>query len=239
MSDSNLTHDLDNMPKITLTMFLLVLFVITIGVIAAVIVLPLMLPGLTRSLVGPDVKAYWYISRASAIIAYGLLWLSMVLGLLMTNKLARSWPGSLAAYDLHQFVSLLGLSFVIVHSLILIGDQYISVNLLQVLVPFATTKYRPEFVGLGQIGIYLWLMIIVSFTIRRRIGTRAWRLVHFVSFVSYFVALIHGITSGTDTTALWMQVFYWGSLGILLFLLVFRVLSRLLAPAARTKPTEV
>jgi len=238
MSDSNLNHDVDNTSKISLTMFLPVLFVITIGVIAAIIVLPWMIPGLTRSLVDQDVKAYWYISRASAIIAYGLLWLSMVLGLLMTNKLARTWPGSLAAYDLHQFISLLGLSFVMVHSLILIGDRYMSINLLQVLVPFTTTKYRPEFVGLGQIGFYLWLILIVSFYFRRRIGTHAWRLVHFASFSAYLVALIHGVASGTDTTALWMQVFYWGSSGMLLFLIVIRVLNTLLAPDPRAKPTE-
>jgi predicted ferric reductase len=238
MSDSNLTHDLDTLPKITLTLFILVLLVVTTGVLAAVIVLPMMLPGLTRSLVGQDIKAYWYISRASAIVAYGLLWLSMMLGLSMTNKLARSWPGSLAAYDLHQFISLLGLSFVIVHALVLIGDRFTSISLIQVLVPFTTTKYRPEFVGLGQIGFYLWLVLIGSFYIRRRIGTHAWRLVHFASFISYLVALIHGIGSGTDTTTILMQVFYWGSSGILLFMVVFRILNRLLASAVRAEPSK-
>ena len=39
---------------------------------------------------GVEPKAYWYLSRSSAIVAYILLWISMVLGLAITNKLALS-----------------------------------------------------------------------------------------------------------------------------------------------------
>jgi predicted ferric reductase len=238
MSESNLAHDLDTMPRITLTMFVLVLLVVTSGVLAAVVVLPAILPGMARSLTGQDIKAYWYLSRGSAIVAYILLWLSMVLGLLMTNKIARVWPGNLAAHDLHQFVSLLGLSFVIVHSLILLGDRYMALSVSQIIVPFTTIKYRPEFVGLGQISFYLWLAVLISFYVRRKIGTHAWRVIHFASFISYLIGLIHGITSGTDSVTGWMQILYWGSSGVLLFLIVFRILNKLVTSPARAEPAQ-
>src|SRR5574341_1204377 len=122
------------------------------GAFAAVVVLPTWLPGLSASLLGNEPKAYWYLSRASAMVAYGLLWLSMAFGLIITNKLARVWPGGPTAFDLHQFASLIGLAFALFHALILMGDKYVNYNLAQVLVPFNSSGYKPVWVGLGQIG---------------------------------------------------------------------------------------
>jgi hypothetical protein len=64
-----------------------------LGMLAAMAMLPYWLPGLISSVEGPAPKAYWYLSRSSGLVAYALLWQSMVLGLLMTNRLARLWPG--------------------------------------------------------------------------------------------------------------------------------------------------
>src|SRR5512136_2001587 len=131
------TDELDTLPPpMPLPMLLLMLFAVAIGAFAAAIVLPNWLPGLSNSLLGSEPKAYWYLSRASAMVAYLLIWLSMALGLMMTNKMARAWPGSPTAFDLHQFASLLGLALALFHALILVGDKYIDYNLAQVLVPF-------------------------------------------------------------------------------------------------------
>src|SRR5574341_647780 len=159
------------------------------GAFAAVVVLPTWLPGLSASLLGASPKAYWYLSRASAMVAYGLLWLSMALGLLITNKMARLWPGAPTAFDLHQHASLLGLAFALFHGLILMGDKYIHYTLAQVLLPFASAGYRPVWVGLGQIALYLLAIVGLSFYVRRSIGHRAWRLIHYLSFVLYALAL--------------------------------------------------
>ena len=90
------------------------------------------LAGIQASLSGAQPKAYWYLSRATAFVAFGLLWLSMALGLAITNKLARLWPGGPAAADLHQYSSLLGLAFGCFHGLILTGDSYSGYTLAQV-----------------------------------------------------------------------------------------------------------
>src|SRR5438045_4073132 len=50
---------------------------------------PAWLAALFASLAGAQPTAYWYLSRASAIVGYLMLWGSMVLGLAITNKLAR------------------------------------------------------------------------------------------------------------------------------------------------------
>src|SRR5512132_2483555 len=108
------------------------------GVFAAVVALPPWLPGLSASLLGPEPKVYWYLSRSSAVAAYLLLWCSMATGLAISNRLARIWPGGPTAFDLHQYTSLLGLGFALFHALILMGDHYINYTLGQVLVPFAS-----------------------------------------------------------------------------------------------------
>ena len=125
------------------------------GAALALIMIPTWVPILGASLVGAEPKAYWYLSRASALAAFVLLWVSMASGLIISNKLARIWPGAFTAFDLHQFTSLLGLGFAVLHVLTLLGDRYIGYSLVQVLVPFANAPYRPLWVALGQVALYL------------------------------------------------------------------------------------
>ena len=193
-----------------------------IGALAAVVVLPTWMPHLAASLVGSDPKAYWYLSRGSAFVALSLLWLSMALGLSITNKMARTWPGVPVSFAMHEFISILGLGFAVFHALILLGDRYIGYSLAQVLVPFSSS-YEPLWVGLGQLGLYTMLIVTLSFYIRSHIGQKIWRSLHYVSFITYLIALLHGIAAGSDAALPWVQSYYWASGGTLLFLLCYRI----------------
>jgi predicted ferric reductase len=218
--------ELDDLrPAMPLSTLILMLLAVAAGTFAAVVVLPRWLPGLNASLLGSAPKAFWYLSRASALVAYSLLWLSMTLGVAITNRLARLWPGGPTAYDVHQHTSLLGLAFALFHGVILIGDQYIGYNLFQVLVPFSSASYRPLWVGLGQVGFYLLGIVGLSFYVRRSIGSRVWRLIHLLSYAVYLLALTHGVVSGTDSGSAWAQILYWTTGGSLLFLTLYRVIA--------------
>ena len=204
---------------------LIVLFLaIAIGTLLAVTLLPAWLPNLTASLLGPEPKAYWYLSRGTAFVSLSLLWVSMAFGLTITNKMAKLWPGAPTTFAVHEFVSLLGIAFAMFHGLILMGDRFINFTFAQVAIPFASTGFKPFWVGMGQIGFYVWLLVALSFYIRSRIGQKTWRAIHFASFLTYVAALVHGLMSGTDTSALWAQWYYWISGGSLLFLLMYRVI---------------
>jgi predicted ferric reductase len=214
------------------------------GTLLAAQILPAWLPQLSTSLLGAQPKAYWFISRGSAMVGFILLWMSMALGLVITNKIARVWPGGPTAFELHEYVSLLGMGFVLFHGLILMGDHYINYTLAQVLLPFGSQNYRPIWVGLGQLGLYTWAIVNGSFYIRRQIGTRSWRLIHFVSFVTFAMAMVHGLASGTDSNTVWGMAMYWITGGSLLFLLVYRILvrsgsSKVTRPLAATQPRKV
>jgi predicted ferric reductase len=212
-------------PAVPLYTVLLMLLAIAAGVFMAVVALPHWLPGLSASLLGPEPKVYWYLSRSSAVVAYLLLWVSMATGLTISNRLARIWPGGPIAFDLHQHTSLLGLGFALYHALILMGDHYINYSVVQVLAPFASASYRPLWVGLGQIGWYVLAVVSLTFYVRRKIGHRMWRLIHFLSYAMFVLALIHGLMSGTDSPTVWARGMYWASAASLLFLTTYRVLS--------------
>ncbi len=211
--------------SVNIQSFLTFLVSMTVGLLIAILVLPLWLPNMSFSLGGDAPKAYWYLSRATAFVSLSLLWLSMALGLGITNKMARLWPGAPAAFALHEYVSLLGLAFAVFHAVVILGDHYIKFTFLQLFIPFSTVDYRPFWVGIGQLAFYTWSILALSFYIRPTIGQKSWRFLHYGSFAMYLMGISHGIFSGTDVSAGWAQNYYWYSAGSLLFLLMYRILS--------------
>jgi len=189
------------------------------------VLIPNLLPGYASSLASEKPKVFWYLARASAIIAYLLLWFSMVLGVGVTNKLSARWPGLAKTNELHQYISILGIAIGLFHGLILVGDQYMNFSLWQIFVPFSTSTYRPLAVGFGQLAFYAWVVILISFYVRRKIGAKVWRGIHYAGYFTYLAVLVHAIIGGTDAGTAWVQGLYWVSGGLLLFLTVYRILN--------------
>lgn len=210
---------------------------VALGAWVAAIALPTWLPGLSNSLLGAEPRVYWHLARSSAVVAYLLLWLSMLFGLLMTSRMARLWPGGPQAFDLHQHTSLLGLAFAIFHALILLGDRYVVASFEQILIPFAYQDYAPFWVGLGQLAIYGLAIVGLSFYVKEHIGRGAWRAVHFLSFAIFLLALIHGVMSGSDSNTMLIRWLYWSSAGSILFLSIYRVIYARFGKVRRSTAT--
>ncbi len=196
-----------------------------LGLALSAVALPWILPGLVQSIFGADIKAFWYLSRGLAIMSYLLIWISVVWGLLMTTRLSRIWPGPATTADLHKFISILGLSLAALHGLILMGDKYMNLSLAQVLIPFSMQSYRPGWVGLGQISLYFLVLIVVSFYFRQAIGQKLWRLIHYLSFLTFFAVLIHGLAAGSDTMTPGMFFVYYLTGTVVLFLTFYRIFT--------------
>ena len=199
-----------------------------LGLLLVFLLQPNILPGLAASIIGTAPKAFWYLSRATAISSYLVLWVSMMLGLAITNQLAVNGITRAAIFEIHKFTSIMGLFFALFHAFILIGDQFLHLGILNIIIPFASSSYRPLWVGLGQVAIYLWAILVISFYVRRQITKKVWRYMHFASFATFLLALSHGITSGTDAGLLSMQGFYWVSGGLFIFMTIYRILNALL-----------
>ena len=139
----------------------------------------------------------WYITRAAGLIAYLLLWLSTVWGLAVSSRVLEGRLHGSYTYDFHQYISLLGIGFLALHMLMLLFDQYLPYSVAQVLVPLLST-YRPVWVAIGILSMYVTLLVTVTFYIRDRIGQKVFRVIHVFSLLGFLGAAAHGLLAGTD-----------------------------------------
>jgi predicted ferric reductase len=233
MKNINTPYDPEANPSLSIFSLAALLLASAAGAVLALVILPAVLPGLAASLLGPEPKAYWYLARSSAWVAYLLLWGSMLMGLLMTTKAARLWPGGPAAFDVHQFISLLSIAVALFHGLILTGDRYINFSAVQVFVPFSNPAYRPLWVGIGQVAFYLLALVGLSFYARRRLTPRGWRWIHYLSFAAFGFVFLHATASGTESGQPWAVLLYLVSGASVFFLTVYRILAALVTRMLR------
>jgi predicted ferric reductase len=169
-------------------------------------------------------RVYWYMSRSAGVIAYMLLWGSVIWGLMVTNKMLQGMAKPLLTFELHQFLSILALVFSAFHVFILLGDRYIDFTLADLLIPFRST-YEPLWVGLGVLSFYIVGMLVVSFYVRRRIGHKTWRVLHYASFLAWVMVTLHGLLAGSDSrTTLMLSLYVIGALSVG-FLTSYRILT--------------
>lgn len=211
---------------LSVNIILLTLLGILAAAFAVAVIAPGWVDGWLAALSGSAPKAYWYTSRAAGLVGYGLVWLSVMLGLSITNRLARAWPGGPTVVDLHQFSGLLALAFITVHVLVLLGDRYIGYTIGQLLVPFASSEYRPLWVGLGQLALYVALPATLTYYLRRVIGHRAWRSLHYGTFVVFVLVTLHGLLAGTDNGNFLVLGMYGLATASVAALTVYRILHR-------------
>lgn len=177
-------------------------------------------------------------SRASGIAAYGLLWLSMAFGLLISGRMSRVWPGGPETFELHRFCSLLALGFSLFHVLVLLGDPTLGGNLASLFAPGALSSKAP-FAWLGQLSLYALALVVGSFYVRRWIGRKAWRLIHAATLVLYLAALVHSTQATSDSSSQLLAAFYTVTAGALAILALCRSVTALLAKRKRKKVRAV
>lgn len=169
---------------------------------------------------------FWYLSRAAGFTAYIVLFCSVALGMLITTKVAQRTRKQQLAFDMHRFLSILAVALALFHVFILLGDQYFKFSLSQLWVPFAS-PYKAAAVAAGVVSMYALLLVTASFWVRKFIGYRTWRALHFITFAMYAGVTLHGITAGTDTTQPWARDLYITTGLTVLGLLAYRLQYRL------------
>ena len=185
-----------------------------------------LLPGLAWAATSSSTAANipWYLSRATGFVAYLLLFGTVVLGLSIRTKSLDRFVARWRITDIHTFLSVLVVLFVVIHVTVLLGDTFIGFSVVQLLVPFASS-YLPVWTGVGILSAYLLLLVAISFPARRFTGYRFWRALHYLTFLVYFGALVHAVFTGTDSRVGWAQAVYIGTAGVVLSLLLYRIVS--------------
>jgi sulfoxide reductase heme-binding subunit YedZ len=148
-------------------------------------------------------QVLWFTTRGAGAVSLLMFTASAALGLVTVARFqAAGWP-RFFNYEMHRRVSLLSIVFLAVHVLTAVFDPFTKLGLGAALVPFASS-YRPVQVALGVVALYLFVALIVTSLLRKHIGQRTWRAVHWASYVMWPMALLHGITAGSDAFAPWM-----------------------------------
>jgi sulfoxide reductase heme-binding subunit YedZ len=187
--------------------------------------------------VQPIHYVWWLVSRASGVVAFGMISASVLIGLTMATKLATRPAVKRRLPRVHEHAALVGLTAIAVHGLSLLGDAWLHPGLRGLVVPFAMT-YRPLYTGLGVVGGYLAALFGLSFYVRRRIGTALWRKLHRGTVVVWVLSVAHTIGSGTDAGTLWLRLILLASGAPIVFLALVRILQGYGDPQSARSPSS-
>ncbi|HEV7678849.1 MAG TPA: ferric reductase-like transmembrane domain-containing protein [Candidatus Dormibacteraeota bacterium] len=144
----------------------------------------------------------WYTARAAGLVSLVFLTAVVVLGVLARLRVeGRSWPRFLTA-AVHRDLALMTLVFLALHIVTAVVDPFTHLGLTAVAVPFGS-YYRPFWLGLGTISLYLLLAVVATSLLRKHIGARVWRGVHWASYALWPAAVVHGLGTGTDAFTIW------------------------------------
>ena len=168
---------------------------------------------------------FWLVARSTGITAYVLVTASVLAGLVVKSRPFGRAVKTADAVDLHRALAFLGLGMLALHGVALTLDRTVHLSPVALVVP-GVSSYRPLPVALGVVACELAALLVVSFPLRRRIGIRAWRRLHWASYLVFLTATVHGLTAGTDSARPWASGLYLGAVGAVAFATAWRALDR-------------
>jgi methionine sulfoxide reductase heme-binding subunit len=171
-----------------------------------------------------ETHGWWLASRASGLVAFVLITISVGLGLAMAGKVMRRPGLSRKLLAIHEHTAVAGIVAIAVHGITLLGDPWLHPGVSGIAVPF-TMGFRPLWSGLGIVGGYLAALLGLSFYFRKRIGARLWRKAHRATVVVYLLGLVHAFGAGTDASTVWFRWWVLLTAPLIGGLFVHRVLS--------------
>ncbi|MHB8470805.1 MAG: ferric reductase-like transmembrane domain-containing protein [Gaiellaceae bacterium] len=168
---------------------------------------------------------FWLLARASGLTAYALLTASVLAGLVVKARPFGRAVKIASVTDIHRALALLGLGMLALHGVALTLDRTVHLTLAALVVP-GLSVYRPLPVALGVVACELAALLVISFPLRRRIGVRNWRRLHWASYLVFLATTVHGLTAGTDSAQPWARDLYLGAVGAVAFATAWRALAR-------------
>jgi len=175
---------------------------------------------------------WWYTARASGIVAWALVTASVLWGLALASRLVRR-PKPAWVLDVHRFLGGASVLFVAVHLVALTLDPYVGFGPADLFVPLASV-WKPDAVAWGIVAMYLLLAVELTSLLMKHLPRKLWRAVHLTSFLVFAGVSVHAVEAGTDVGDAVMQWFGLGSVALVGFLAMFRVVADRRVPRSAT-----
>jgi sulfoxide reductase heme-binding subunit YedZ len=164
----------------------------------------------------------WYTTRGAGAVSLVLLSVVVVLGVLSTLRFqSASWPRFLTT-GLHRNVALMAVVFLALHIVTAVVDPFTHLGWAPAVIPFSS-YYRTFWLGLGTVAFELLLAIVVTSLVRGFIGHSAWRVIHWLAYASWPIAVIHGFGTGTDAWSAWFLALTAACIAVVAIAVVYRI----------------
>lgn len=144
-------------------------------------------------------NAEWMMIRGSGIAAFALLSAAVIWGLLVSTKLLTRIVKAKPLTWFHESLGIGALLATLVHVFVVSVHDFLDFTWAEILIP-GTSDWRPMPIAFGSVALYGLAVVVVSFYVRKWIGQRVWRMIHFGSVGVFLASLFHGIQAGTDTS---------------------------------------
>ena len=173
-------------------------------------------------------KTWWYVSRASGIVAWALLALAVLWGLALSTRALGRRPPAPWLLDVHRFMGGLAVLFTIVHFGSLALDPWMTseygYTLVDAFVPFAS-QWKPGAVAWGVVAFWLLQAVELTSLVRTRLPQDLWRWVHLCSYPLYAMATIHLLTAGSERNNPVLRWSVLATVGAVVFFTIYRAVG--------------
>jgi predicted ferric reductase len=148
---------------------------------------------------------WWYLSRATGIVALVLLVLSFIWGILLSTRALRGVDRPAWLLATHTWLAGTGLVMLAAHLAGLVLDGWVDFGATDLLVPGVATwqgATRTAEIGtaVGVVAMYVTVIVQATSYMRRRLSRRMWLALHRLSFPLVLMALVHAGWTGTGTS---------------------------------------
>lgn len=157
-------------------------------------------------------NALWYLARGTGLVSLVLLTIVVALGIAARSGRTAFGLPRFAVNLLHRNAALYSVVLLFVHVVSLLFDPYAQLRVVDLVLPFAGA-YRPFWLGLGTLAFDLVLALVATSLLRRRLGATAWRAVHWLAYLCWPIALLHGLETGTDGGTWWLRTIAYACAG--------------------------
>ncbi len=175
----------------------------------------------------------WYSARATGIVSLVLLTVTIVLGTLVATRVGGNAVGRFELNEVHRSISMISIAFIAFHVVVTVIDSFVPIGVLSVVVPF-TSRYQRLPVAIGTIALDLMLAVWISSVFKERIKHSSWRFIHWLSWLCFVSAAVHGFLSGTDAHRMWSELVTVGCITLVAASVVWRISMRPERAAGRT-----
>jgi len=163
---------------------------------------------------------FWVLGRVAGLGSFAALSIAVVTGIAIRFGLFGGLAKNRSIRSTHEFTAILWIPLGLLHVGALLLDQTARLTPLDVVVPFladygAGGKLA---LGLGAIGLDLFVVVAITGWLRSRMATRVWIWIHRLSYLAFAAMFVHAVLGGTDFSSPVVSALTWSTafaLGVL------------------------